>query len=206
MFGLPLDPVLLVPFMAAGVLVNITPGADVGFVLASGLRGGKRRGIAAALGDLTGQSVAHRALAAMGVAALLHSHVWAYDALRYLGAVYLAVLAWRAWVGAGAPLSARGATGMRRAVTQGFMTNILNPKVALFILAFLPQFTNPAVGPVWQQMLLLGGLFTCTGLAVTIAYGVLAGSVSTHLQHHERRLEKISAVAFGGLAARMAWQ
>ena len=205
MFGLPLDPILLVPFMAAGVLVNITPGADVGFVLASGLRGDKRRGIAAALGISLG-SLLHTVLAAMGVAALLHSHVWAYDALRYLGAVYLAVLAWRAWVGAGAPLSARGATGMRRAVTQGFMTNILNPKVALFILAFLPQFTNPAVGPVWQQMLLLGGLFTCTGLAVTIAYGVLAGSVSTHLQHHERRLEKISAVAFGGLAARMAWQ
>ena len=138
--------------------MNVTPGADVGFVLASGLRGGKRRGIAAALGISLG-SLLHTALAAMGVAAMLHSHVWAYDALRYLGAVYLAVLAWRAWVGAGAPLSARGATGMRRAVTQGFMTNILNPKVALFILAFLPQFTNPAVGPVWQQMLLLGGLF-----------------------------------------------
>jgi threonine/homoserine/homoserine lactone efflux protein len=136
----------------------------------------------------------------------LHSHVWAYDALRYLGAVYLAVLAWRAWAGAGAPLSARGAKGMRRAVIQGFMTNILNPKVALFVLAFLPQFTNPAVGPVWQQMLLLGGLFTSTGLIVTIGYGVLAGTVSTHLQRHERRLEKISAVAFGGLAARMAWQ
>ena len=205
MFGLPLDPILLVPFMLAGILVNVTPGADVGFVLASGLRGGKRRGMAAALGISLG-SLLHTALAAMGVAALLHSHVWAYDALRYLGAVYLAVLAWRAWAGAGAPLSARGAKWMRRAVIQGFMTNILNPKVALFVLAFLPKFTNPAVGPVWQQMLLLGGLFTSTGLIVTIGYGVLAGTVSTHLQRHERRLEKISAVAFGGLAARMAWQ
>ena len=110
MFGLPLDPILLVPFMLAGILVNVTPGADVGFVLASGLRGGKRRGIAAALGISLG-SLLHTALAAMGVAAMLHSHVWAYDALRYLGAVYLAVLAWRAWVGAGAPLSARGANG-----------------------------------------------------------------------------------------------
>ena len=100
MFGLPLDPILLVPFMLAGILVNVTPGADVGFVLASGLRGGKRRGMAAALGISLG-SLLHTALAAMGVAALLHSHVWAYDALRYLGAVYLAVLAWRAWAGAG---------------------------------------------------------------------------------------------------------
>ena len=108
MFGLPLDPVLLVPFMAAGVLVNITPGADVGFVLASGLRGDKRRGIAAALGISLG-SLLHTVLAAMGVAALLHSHVWAYDALRYLGAAYLVVLAWRAWIGVGAPLSATDA-------------------------------------------------------------------------------------------------
>ena len=99
MFGLPLDPILLVPFMLAGILVNVTPGADVGFVLASGLRGGKRRGMAAALGISLG-SLLHTALAAMGVAVLLHSHVWAYDALRYLGTVYLAVLAWRAWVGA----------------------------------------------------------------------------------------------------------
>ncbi len=93
MFGLPLDPILLVPFMLAGILVNVTPGADVGFVLASGLRGGKRRGMAAALGISLG-SLLHTALAAMGVAALLHSHVWAYDALRYLGAVY-----WQFWHG-----------------------------------------------------------------------------------------------------------
>ena len=205
MLGLPLDPVLLVPFMVAGILVNLTPGADVGFVMASGLRGGKRRGIAAAAGISLG-SLLHTVLAAMGVAALLHSHVWAYDALRYLGAVYLMVLAWHAWIGSGARLLDRGATGTRRAVTQGFLTNILNPKVALFILAFLPQFTDPAVGPVWQQMLLLGGLFTCTGLVIITGYGVLAGTMATHLQRHERRLEKISALAFGGLAARMAWQ
>ena len=163
MFGLPLDPVLLVPFMASRYFGERHAGCRCGFRVGVGSARGQAPRHRGRSGDFSGQSVAHCVLAAMGVAALLHSHVWAYDALRYLGAVYLAVLAWRAWVGAGAPLSARGATGMRRAVTQGFMTNILNPKVALFILAFLPQFTNPAVGPVWQQMLLLGGLFTSYG-------------------------------------------
>ena len=99
MCGLLLDPILLVPLMLTGILVNVTPGADVGFVWASDLRGDKRRGMAAAFGISLG-SLLHTALAAMGVAVLLHSHVWAYDALRYLGTVYLAVLAWRAWVGA----------------------------------------------------------------------------------------------------------
>ena len=128
MFGLPLDPILLVPFMASRHFGERDAGCRCGFRVGVGSARGQAPRHRGRSGDLSGQSVAHCVLAAMGVAAMLHSHVWAYDALRYLGAVYLAVLAWRAWVGAGAPLSARGATGMRRAVTQGFVTNILNPK------------------------------------------------------------------------------
>ena len=111
MFGLPLDPVLLVPFMASRRFGERDAGRRCGFRVGVGSARGQAPRHRGRSGDLTGQSVAHCVLAAMGVAALLHSHVWAYDALRYLGAAYLAVLAWRAWVGAGAPLSARGANG-----------------------------------------------------------------------------------------------
>ena len=137
MFGLLLDPVLQGPFMTAGILLNLPPVFDVAFVMALGLRGSKSRGVVASLGISLG-SLLHTVLATMGIVVLLYSHLWTYDALRYLGAAYLVVLAWFAWVGASAKLSALGAKGIRRAVAQEIVAKILNLKVALFTLALFP--------------------------------------------------------------------
>ena len=203
-FGL-FEPHVLLTFIGAGIVLNLTPGADVAFTMASGLKGGKRSGIAAAIGITTG-SLVHTVLAAFGLAAVLISYPIAFDAIRYLGAAYLLYLAWQAWTQTGSLSKSEGASSMRKAMAQGFLTNILNPKVALFILAFLPQFTNPQNGPVWLQMLILGALFSSTGLIVTIAYGLLAGTLSDKLHSYQRPFNKITALIFGGLAARLAWQ
>ena len=203
-FGL-FEPHVLLTFLGAGIVLNLTPGADVAFTMASGLKGGKRSGIAAAIGITTG-SLVHTVLAAFGLAAVLISYPIAFDAIRYLGAAYLLYLAWQAWTQTGSLSKSEGASSMRQAIAQGFLTNILNPKVALFILAFLPQFTNPQNGPVWLQMLILGALFSSTGLIVTIAYGLLAGTLSDKLHSYQRPFNKITALIFGGLAARLAWQ
>ena len=203
-FGL-FEPHVLLTFLGAGIVLNLTPGADVAFTMASGLKGGKRSGIAAAIGITTG-SLVHTVLAAFGLAAVLISYPIAFDAIRYLGAAYLLYLAWQAWTQTGSQSKSEGASSMRKAIAQGFLTNILNPKVALFILAFLPQFTNPQNGPVWLQMLILGSLFSSTGIIVTIAYGLLAGTLSDKLHSYQRPFNKITALIFGGLAARLAWQ
>ena len=203
-FGL-FEPHVLLTFLGAGIVLNLTPGADVAFTMTSGLKGGKRSGIAAAIGITTG-SLVHTVLAAFGLAAVLISYPIAFDAIRYLGAAYLLYLAWQAWTQTGSQSKSEGASSMRQAIAQGFLTNILNPKVALFILAFLPQFTNPQNGPVWLQMLILGGLFSSTGIIVTIAYGLLAGTLSDKLHSYQRPFNKITALIFGGLAARLAWQ
>jgi len=98
----------------------------------------------------------------------------------------------------------RGAKTMRRAFARGFVTNILNPKVALFVAAFLPQFTDPMVGPIWHQIIALGVLLAIGGVVTDGAYGVLAGLLAAKLKAASKFMNKISAIVFAGLAARIA--
>lgn len=198
-------PAQLLAFALAGLLLNLTPGADVMFATASGLRGGPRAGMAAGLGVGLGGAM-HVTLAALGLSALIAAQPAALTAIRWFGALYLFWLAAQAWR-AGPPEAAeRGATRPLRALGRGFLANALNPKVILFILAFLPQFTDPAYGPVWRQIVLLGGIFTLTGTLVTMAYGALAGAMGQALGRRLGALNRIAAVVFAGLAARLVWE
>ncbi|SDO09266.1 Threonine/homoserine/homoserine lactone efflux protein [Lutimaribacter pacificus] len=196
-----MEPATVVTFLLAGVMLNLTPGADVMFAMASGAQGGPRAGMAAALGVALG-SVLHVTLAVLGVSAAILAIPHAHDAIRYLGAAYLFWLAVKAWR-APPPDPRQGAARTGRAVWRGFVTNALNPKVALFIMAFLPQFTDPAIGPVWQQMAVLGAMFTLTGLAITGAYGAGAGWLGTAVGRASGVMGKLSALVFGALAARI---
>ena len=200
-----MDPLTLLTFLGAGILLNLTPGADVLFASASGLSGGPRAGIAAAAGISLG-SLTHTVLAALGLSALLLAHPAAYETLRWAGAGYLLWLAVKAWTTTALPDSARGETNLRSALKRGYLTNLLNPKVALFILAFLPQFADPSIGPLWQQVLILGVLFSMTGMIITSAYGATAGMFRTVLSRASTTLNKITALIFGGLAARLIWE
>lgn len=196
-----MDPATIATFFVAGILLNLTPGADVMFAMASGISGGPKAGIAAAFGVALG-SVLHVTLAVAGISALILALPHAHDILRYAGALYLLWLALKAWR-APPPEPGKGATSLAGAVKRGFVTNALNPKVALFIMAFLPQFTDPSIGPIWHQSAALGLIFICTGVVITGAYGALAGVAGHALGRASGMMNKLTSVIFGALAARI---
>ena len=184
---LSFPPGHLATFIAGGLVVNFAPGQDVIFATASGIRGGPRIG----------------ALAGLGVSAAIAAWPGALDAIRWIGAAYLLFLAWQSWRAQGTLPEGRGAGHAWSAIRRGFLSNALNPKPVLFILAFLPQFTEPALGPIWQQIVLLGGIFAFTGTLVTMGYGVVAGYVRHALGRRMAALNRVAAVMFGALALRL---
>jgi threonine/homoserine/homoserine lactone efflux protein len=189
-------------FLAGGILLNLTPGQDVLFATASGLQGGPRAGVLAGLGVGLG-AFWHVGLSVLGLSALIAAHAGALAAIKYAGAAYLLYIAWQAWTDHGIPepgsLPVTGWTAFRK----GALTNVLNPKPILFMLAFLPQFVRPEIGPVWQQILFLGGTFGVTGTVITAGYGYLAGRAGHAIGARMGVLNKCAAVLFAGLAARL---
>ncbi len=172
---MPVDPHLLLAYLAAAWVLILIPGPDTMFILGQTLAGGRRRGWMATAGITTG-AFAQILAASFGLAALLAAAPGLFEAVRLAGAAYLAWLgigalraAWRGDGGGGGLVPAVPA---RRAYFQGMLTNLLNPKVALFFLAFLPQFVAPDRAAPWVQMLLLGPLLPLMALpffAVVIA-------------------------------------
>ncbi|MGB1387488.1 MAG: LysE family translocator [Paracoccaceae bacterium] len=196
------DPIMLLAFIGAGLVLNLTPGVDFVFVSASGIQGGPRIGMAAAVGINLGVAV-HVIAAAAGLSALLLVYPGAYQLVRLVGVVYLLWLAWQAWTAADDLGTGRAALSLRSAIRRGFLTNVLNPKTALFIFAFIPQFTQPGNGPIWAQTLVLGAIFLINGFAFSLTLGALAGMMSDILRARVRAMNKITAILFGGLAARL---
>jgi threonine/homoserine/homoserine lactone efflux protein len=196
------DPAVLSAFIAAGLLLNITPGADFLFVSASGIAGGPRIGMAAAMGINLGVTL-HIILAAAGISALLLAYPASYHVIKYVGAAYLVYLAVQAWRSSGDIGKGTAAPSAITAIKRGFLTNVLNPKTMLFIFAFIPQFTDPAIGPIWIQILILGAIFQFFGLLFIIALGFAAGIFADALRTRVRILNKITAIVFGGLAAKL---
>jgi len=199
-----LDYGILPAFLAAALALNFTPGADMMFVTAQSLSGGRGAGVAASLGVGTG-SLFHSAFAALGLAALVTAVPIAFDIIRIAGAAYLV------WIAVQMirtpPRLGRSETGPRaslgRAYIQGTATNLLNPKVIIFVLAFLPQFANPALGHLGLQIFLLGAMFTVSGTLVLIAVALAGGSLRHLLTRHplaERAIGWISGTIIGALA------
>lgn len=199
-----MEPATIAAFLLAGIVLNLTPGSDVMFAMASGAQGGPRVGMAAAVGVALG-SVLHVALAVLGVSAAILAVPGADQAIRYVGAAYQVWLAIKAWR-APPPRPGQGSAQVGRAVWRGFVTNALNPKIALFIMAFLPQFADPGIGPIGPQMAVLGALFMMTGLVITGAYGAAAGWLGAAVTRASGVMGKISALIFGALAVRIVAQ
>lgn len=203
---LPVEPLTLLAFVPAGLALNLTPGADMMFCLGQGLKSGRRAAMAANLGIAVGGMV-HVTLAALGLGALVAAHPAAFEAIRWLGVAYLLWLAVAALRSSPFAAEARvEPTPARRVFFQALMVNLLNPKVILFILAFLPQFVNPA-RPILAQFLTLGVVFSLGGLIVNGAVGLFAGSIGQRVARSAglaRWLSRISATIFGALALRLA--
>mgnify|MGYP000117161386 CR=1 FL=1 len=199
-----MDSVTLWAFMAASLVMYLTPGADMMFTIASGIAGGPKAGFAATIGVTLGL-VVHITLAAAGLAVLIAASPTALLVIRYAGAAYLVVLAYQSWTAKPVEEDVEGRSNILRAVRRGFLTNILNPKIILFILAFLPQFTTPTAGPIWQQIVILGVMFASGGFVVVSMIGLSAGLVGAKLKQATGILNKFAAVIFGGLAAKLVF-
>ena len=192
----------LLAFVGGGLVVNLTPGQDVFFATASGIQGGPRAGVMAGLGVGLG-ALWHVALSALGLSALIAANPGALSAIKYAGAAYLLYIAWKSWRDNGTFSPGNGQRTGWAALRKGALTNMLNPKPILFMLAFLPQFVNPALGPVWLQILLLGTIFGVTGTLITVGYGYLAGRAGHAIGARMGLLNKVAALLFAGLAARL---
>ncbi|HMO08507.1 MAG TPA: LysE family translocator [Paracoccaceae bacterium] len=199
------DPAILWLFVPAALALNLTPGADMMFCLGQGLRAGPWAALAADAGIAAG-CLLHVAAAGLGLGALVAAAPWAFEAIRWAGVLYLLWLAARmlrggtAGAGTGAPLTPV------RALLQGLAVNLLNPKVILFVLAFLPQFVDPAA-PILPQFLILGGVIALGGLVVNGAVGVMAAGLGARLAGGgavQVWLGRAVAAIFAGLALRLA--
>ena len=192
----------LLAFVSGGLVLNAAPGQDVFFATASGIQGGPRAGALAGLGVGIGV-LFHVTLTTLGLGAVIAAHPQALAAIRWIGAGYLLYLAWKAWTAPAPDPSARPVVRSRDVIRRGILSNVLNPKPVLFLLAFLPQFTSPAHGPVWHQLLGLGLIFAFTGTLITMAYGMAAGWLGMRLAGRMGILNRIAAVMFAALAVRL---
>ena len=193
----------LLLFVAAGWLLNLTPGPDVLYIVANSLRSGARAGVMAGLGVTAGCFV-HIFVAAVGLGALLATSAIAFAVLKYLGAGYLL------WLGArilltrapAAPDFSAAAAGkprtLRAVFLGGFLTNVLNPKVAIFFLAFVPQFIAPDAEHKAWVFVLLGVIFNLNSIPVNSGWALAAGWMARRrsVQRSLHVLDRVAACMF----------
>ncbi len=200
-----IDPIVFLAFVPAALALNLTPGADMMFCLAQGAQGGPRLALAASAGISTG-SMVNVTLAGLGLGALVAEVPGAFDAIRWCGVVYLMWLAWRTLR---VPPGTRNGAAIRssRAFRDGLIVNLTNPKVILFILAFVPQFVD-ADRPVLPQFLILGAALALGGFVINGLVGAASGGIGRQMAantNFDRAFRWISAAIFGGLAIRLAY-
>lgn len=184
-------------FVAASVVLFVTPGPAVLYIVTRSLDQGRTAGLVSTCGLHTGTLV-HVAAAVAGISALLSSSTLALDVVRWAGAAFLVYLGVRELLPApqavalhapeprDAPPTPATGPSLRRLFSQGILINVLNPKVALFLLAFMPQFVDASRGAVWRQMAFLGLSFVALGLAIDFLYALAAGSAGGWLRGSRR--------------------
>ncbi|MEL6620168.1 MAG: LysE family translocator [Pseudomonadota bacterium] len=194
------DPVMLLAFVPAGLALNLTPGADMMFCLGQGMRAGPRAAVAASAGISLGAFI-HTGIAGLGLGALIATVPMAFEVIRWVGVAYLL------WLAVQTLRTRHDSTvppAPRNAFRAGLLVNLTNPKVILFVLAFVPQFVVPEAGPVLAQFLIFGALLALGGFIINGLVGVLAGGAGRRLARGSRIIDWLSGSIFAGLAARLA--
>jgi threonine/homoserine/homoserine lactone efflux protein len=189
-------------FLITSLIVIVSPGTGVLYTLAAALSRGSRASIAAAFGCTLG-IVPHIAAAMLGLAAVLHTSALAFAALKWLGVIYLLYMAWQALRERGA-LQVDGQVHARSAaklIVTGFLINILNPKLSIFFLAFLPQFIAADEARPVAQMLELSTAFMAMTFAVFVVYGLFAASVRDRIVTRPQAMTWLRRAFAGGFAA-----
>ncbi len=198
-----------IEFLVTSLIVIVSPGTGVLYTLATGLARGSRASVVAAFGCTLG-IVPHMAAAIMGLAALLHTSALAFQVLKYLGVAYLLYMAWSALRQHGA-LRVQQEVGARSAMqvtVTAILINILNPKLSIFFLAFLPQFVTVDEPHPLARMLMLSFVFMLLTFSVFVGYGLFAASIRNHVISRPRVLawmRRAFAAAFVALGAKLAF-
>ena len=198
-----------IDFLLTTLIIVVSPGTGVLFTMATGLSRGSRASVVAAFGCTLG-IVPHMAAAILGLAALLHTSAIAFQTFKYLGVAYLLYMAWMTLKEHGAlkvekEVGARSAT---QVIVSAILINILNPKLSIFFLAFLPQFVSVDESNPLARMLLLSAVFMLMTFVVFVGYGLFAASIRDHVISRPRVLtwmRRTFAAAFVALGARLAF-
>jgi RhtB (resistance to homoserine/threonine) family protein len=196
-------------FLAAGILLNLTPGPDTAYILGRSIAQGREAGIASALGISIG-SIFHTCAAALGLSAILATSAFAFSAIKLLGGAYLVFLGIKMLLDRRKQLSLPANFRRRTTIAafrQGVLTNILNPKVALFFLAFLPQFIDPASNAKIMAFVTLGLTFVTTGTIWCLILAWFASAFSERLRSNEtisQWLNRTAGALFVFLGIRLA--
>jgi threonine/homoserine/homoserine lactone efflux protein len=205
MYFLPDGP-LLGAFFAAVLLIGMTPGPGMMYAVGNAINGGSRGGVLAVAGLSLG-SLGNCLYAAAGLAGILLVVPQALLAVKFLGAAYLVWLAWATWrTKNGAGDGQLGRSNAWQIIRRGAITNLLNPKSALFYLAFIPQFTNPAHGPLFWQFMVMGIVFNLTGNSINLIVALGAGKVALKISNRgawAKARRGLTAAIFLGVAAHL---
>ena len=197
-----------IEFLVTSLIIVATPGTGVLYTLAAGLSRGIRTSAVAAFGCTLG-IIPHMAAAILGLAALLHASALAFQTLKYLGVAYLLYMAWNTLREQG-PLKVEtdvDTRSTRQVITSAILINILNPKLSMFFLAFLPQFVSTTEPDALSRMVGLSAVFMLLTFAVFVGYGVCAAAIRRHVTSRPRVLtwmRRVFAGAFVALGAKLA--
>jgi len=199
-------------FFTAALMINISPGPDLLYILSKTIAGGRKVGVASSLGVCTGAMV-HVCAAALGLSAILATSAIAFSVVKYIGAAYLIYLGIRAFMTQGTTFDTDTAEAKKQKTTpwqafkQGTLVDILNPKVAIFFMAFLPQFVRPELGHTTAQIIILGMLVIAVAVVVEFVF-VMAAARTTRFFRKNRRasvwLDRLLGSVLIGLGLRLA--
>lgn len=203
-----LDFNTIVLFISASVLLALAPGPDNIFVMTQSMTKGAKPGIFVTLGLCTGL-IFHTSAVALGVAAIFQTSIIAFNALKLIGAGYLLYLAYMSFMSNSKSKvnASKEDISLFKLYKRGIIMNVTNPKVSIFFLAFLPQFTNPQSGSITLQVFFLGALFMLSALVVFSSIALLAGKLGNWFnrsQNAENILNKVAGTIFAGLAIKLA--
>ena len=199
---------ILLAFAAVALIMVITPGPNMVYLISRSIAQGRAAGLWSLVG-VAGGFLFYMLCAATGITAFLFAIPFAYDALRFAGALYLAWLAWQAFFTGASPFTPRDLPPHQcsRLMAMGFLTNLLNPKIAVMYLALLPQFLDPSLGSVFSQTLLLGAIQIVISVGVNALIVLGAAQVAGFLATRPlfARLQRwVMGTVLAALAARMA--
>ncbi len=198
-------------FLTAAVLLNLSPGPDIAFILGQTVRGGKRSGFAAMFGVWTG-AFAHVLMAAAGLSVILATSAVAFSIVKWAGAAYLiwlGIAALRSGGGSFVSDNIKSSSEFYPIYKQGIFIGILNPKVAIFFLAFLPQFVVAGAGPVWAQLFLHGALIIVVAAFIEPPLVLAGGKLTAKLRDNKRIglwMDRVLGSLFIALGIRLAFE